>query len=137
DVPIATGLAGENSVVSVGVAQLEMLIGAGPTRSSMFADVDWPEVRLGPLTVPKVSQGLPFPGGISAPMSMPASPNSSVPGSAPDGLMRSTTPPPVFAAPSAWPAAVMSVAGPQPPFPLFRRLFQIDSVIVTPELWKS
>jgi hypothetical protein len=43
----------------------------------MFELVELPELRLAPLTVPKVSQGLPPPGGMSAPMSMPASPNSS------------------------------------------------------------
>src|SRR5947209_5083879 len=47
-------------VVSDGVAQFEMLMFAGPTRSFIWAVVERPEVRDSPKAVPNCSHALPL-----------------------------------------------------------------------------
>src|SRR5689334_1980620 len=86
-----------------GVTQFERLIGAGPTRSSICAVDELPELRLTANAVPNRSQarppGTPF---VAAVRSMPASPNSLVPSVVGVGAMLSAIGlPNVFTAPSA------------------------------------
>src|SRR5579871_3266750 len=104
NVPPTTPVAGCCVVVSVGVAQLEMAMLAGPTRSFICALVELPEVRDSPNAVPKASHARPLllKPTVAAVRSIEASPNSSVPGSSPfAGLIASVAVDPAKTAASA------------------------------------